>query len=191
MPAPGGNRGVTAAVPPRVPAAVKEGLLELVDGAVGQGWAAVRACAVLEVDDRRVRRWRRRDVGRLDDSAGGGAAAHAIMPWERQAVLELFERFGEVDRGYRKLAHRGSYEGIVWVSPSTVYRVLAGEGLVLAVTARRAPAPARPMPDWVPWERHQIWIYDMERHEAFLNPAVVRGHRLRLVAASWLKLRAA
>ena len=37
----------------------------------------------------------------------------------------------------------------------------------------------------------QLWVTDIERHEAFLNPAVVRGHRLRLVAASWLKLRAA
>ena len=36
-----------------------------------------------------------------------------------------------------------------------------------------------------------LWMTDIERHEAFLNPAVVRGHRLRLVAASWLKLRAA
>ena len=36
-----------------------------------------------------------------------------------------------------------------------------------------------------------LWMTDIERHEAFLNPAVVRGHRLWLVAASWLKLRAA
>ncbi len=40
-------------------------------------------------------------------------------------------------------------------------------------------------------EPDQLWVTDIERHEAFLNPAVVRGHRLRLVAASWLKLRAA
>ena len=37
----------------------------------------------------------------------------------------------------------------------------------------------------------QLWVTDIERHEAFLNPAVVRGHRLWLVAASWSKLRAA
>ena len=36
-----------------------------------------------------------------------------------------------VDGGYRKLAHRGSYEKLVWVSPSTLYRVLAAQGLVL------------------------------------------------------------
>jgi hypothetical protein len=35
------------------------------------------------------------------------------------------------------------------------------------------------------------WCGDVERHEALLNRAVVKGHRLRLVAASRKKLRAA
>ena len=29
----------------------------------------------------------------------------------------------------------------------------------------------------------QRWVADIERHEALLNRAVVKGHRLRLVAA--------
>lgn len=29
----------------------------------------------------------------------------------------------------------------------------------------------------------QLWVADIERHEAFLNPAVVKGHRLPCVAA--------
>ena len=45
--------------------------------------------------------------------------------------------------------------------------------------------------DFAPGAPDRAWVSDIERHEAFLNPAVVRGHRLRLVAASWLKLRAA
>ena len=38
--------------------------------------------------------------------------------------------------------------------------------------------------------RH-AWLTDIERHEAFSDRAVVKGHRLVLVAASMLKLRAA
>ena len=34
-------------------------------------------------------------------------------------------------------------------------------------------------------------VWDIERHEALLNRAVVKGHRHRLVAAGRLKLRAA
>ena len=37
----------------------------------------------------------------------------------------------------------------------------------------------------------ELWVTDLERHEVFLNPAVVRGHRVGVVAAGWLKLRAA
>jgi len=35
------------------------------------------------------------------------------------------------------------------------------------------------------------WCQDIERHEALSNLAVVKGHRLRSVAADWVKLRAA
>jgi hypothetical protein len=38
---------------------------------------------------------------------------------------------------------------------------------------------------------NHLWLADIERHEALPNPAVVKGHRLRLVAAGRLKLRAA
>jgi hypothetical protein len=31
---------------------------------------------------------------------------------------------------------------------------------------------------------NRLWVADLERHEALLNPAVMKGHRLRLVAAS-------
>ena len=139
--------GVTAGVPPRVEAGTKAALLDLVDGAVGEGWTTARACSVLELDSRRCRRWQhRRGAGRLDDNTAGGTAVHAITPTERRAILELFERWGDIDGGYRKLAHRGSYENVVWVSPSTLYRVLAAQGLVLPARAaahtRAGAAPA-------------------------------------------------
>lgn len=38
---------------------------------------------------------------------------------------------------------------------------------------------------------NELWVADIERHEAPTDRAVVKGHRLRLVAAGWLKLRAA
>ena len=134
--------GVTAGVPPRVEAGTKAALLDLVDGAVDEGWTTARACSVLELDNRRCRRWQhRRGAGRLDDNTAGGTAVHAITPTERRAIVELFERWGDIDGGYRKLAHRGSYENLVWVSPSTLYRVLAAQGLVLPARPQRAPGP--------------------------------------------------
>ena len=176
--------GVTAGVPPRVEAGTKAALLDLVDGAVGEGWSTARACSVLELDNRRCRRWQhRRGAGRLDDHTAGGTAVHAITPTERRAIVELFERWGDIDGGYRKLAHRGSYENLVWVSPSTLYRVLAGEGLVLPARPQRAPAPARPLPDWIEWRRHQIWIYDITH---FPRAGRVAYAILDVVTRKWL-----
>ena len=176
--------GVTAGVPPRVEAGTKAALLDLVDGAVGEGWTTARACAVLELDGRRCRRWQhRRGAGRLDDHTAGGTAVHAITPTERRAIVELFERWGDIDGGYRKLAHRGSYENLVWVSPSTLYRVLAAQGLVLPARPQRAPAPARPLPDWIEWKRHQIWIYDITH---FPRAGRVAYAILDVVTRKWL-----
>jgi len=45
--------------------------------------------------------------------------------------------------------------------------------------------------DFVRHEPDQLWVTDVERHEAFVNRAVVGGHRLVLVAAGIVKLRAA
>ena len=178
--------GVTAGVPPRVEAGTKAALLDLVDGAVGEGWSTARACSVLELDSRRCRRWQhRRGAGRLDDNTAGGTASHAITPFERRAIVELFERWGDIDGGYRKLAHRGSYENLVWVSPSTLYRVLAAQGLVLPARPQRAPAPTRPLPDWIEWKRHQIWIYDITHFPAAGRVAYAI---LDVVTRKWLDI---
>ncbi len=37
----------------------------------------------------------------------------------------------------------------------------------------------------------RLWVADIERHEALFDRAVMKGHRLRLVAAGRVKLRAA
>jgi putative transposase len=56
-------------------------------------------------------------------------------------------------------------------------------------TTIQDPAATRP-PDLVerdfnPAAPNLLWCADIERHEAFSNRAVVKGHRLRLVAAGW------
>ena len=59
----------------------------------------------------------------------------------------------------------------------------------LADTAHRIPDLLRG--DFGATRPDEAWVSDIERHEAFSNPAVVGGHRLVLVAAGMLKLRAA
>jgi transposase InsO family protein len=151
-----------AEVPARVPGEVKEGLLKLVDEAVAAGWPHVRVCRQLGVSDVRVHRWRRRltDVGTLVDRAPGGNPVHRILGWEVQAILDLIEEWAETDRTHRKLAHRGSYEGKVFVSPSTVLRVAESADVTLpGEPPRPTGRPAPQLPE-VPWEPNRIWIWD-------------------------------
>ena len=154
--------GLTAGpVPPRVDASVKAGVLDLIDHAVASGWSARAACGLLGIDDLRAARWAdRRAEGRLDDAAPGGHPVHALLSEEIAAILDVAERWGTVDRSHRKLAHRGSYEHLVWVSPSSFRRVLIEHGLTLPEPAPRTRTEKRPWPDWLVWEPNRIWIWD-------------------------------
>ena len=154
--------GLSGPVPARVPAEVKELVLSTVDDAVAGGYSHRWATGLWQVSDDRVHRWRaRRRDGDLEDRAPGAAAPHRLLDGEVAAILEIAEQWGPVDRSHRKLAHRGSYQCLVWVSPSTFRRVLAAHGLVLA----QQPAPPRrvrtPWPPWLVWEPNRIWIWDV------------------------------
>jgi putative transposase len=153
---------IVGPVPARVDACVKAGLLGLVDHAVRYGrWSVRRACHQLGLDHARYHHWvARREAGRLDDLAPGGHPLHGILDWERAAIVELFEVWGQVDRSHRKLAHRGSRLGLVHVSESTVRRVLHEEGLVLPGQPAREPVPRPGWPDWLEWKPNRIWCYD-------------------------------
>jgi putative transposase len=86
---------------------------------------------------------------------------HGLLPAEIDAVLAVAEEWGEVDRSHRKLAHRGSYQGLVWVAPSTLRRVLAAHGLVLPDPPVRTPSTKTPWPEWLVWAPNRIWIWDV------------------------------
>ncbi|MGH7748978.1 MAG: integrase core domain-containing protein, partial [Candidatus Dormibacteria bacterium] len=153
-------------IPSRVDAAAKARLLELIDHARKKGWSMARVCSVLELDRTRAYRWRaRRKEGILDDAAPGGNPIHGLLAEEEQAIIELFDTWGPTDLSHRKLAHRGSYLGRVWVSPSTVDRVLARHGLALRGGKRPAKGEKKPWPDWTEWRPNQLWCWDASQFE--------------------------
>src|SRR5437762_7249883 len=162
--------GLTAGlVPPRVDATVKAGLLALVAHAVTVGgWSLRRAAAVLGLDHVRVLRWQARAaLGRLDDAKPGPEIpVHALLDWERAAIVKLAEEWSEVDLSHRKLAHRGSRLDLVHVSESTLLRVLIAAGIVLPERGAREPRPARAWPDWAELVPGVIWIYDFTHFRA-------------------------
>ena len=153
--------GLSGRVPARVDAATKVGLLDLLDEAVDAGWTLRRICHELELPERRAHRWiARRARGQLADRAPGGSPMHGLLPDEAAEVLALFDEWGETDRSHRKLAHRGSYLGRVWVSPSSVRRVLFLADKHFRPRPRPGKSARRPFPDWVTYAPNSMWIYD-------------------------------
>lgn len=153
-------------IPARVEEAAKARLLAIVDDAVERGWSTGRVCQVLGLERRRLWRWQARAAdGTLADRPPGGNPIHGLLAEEVAAILALFEEWGPVDLSHRKLAHRGSYLGKVWVSPSTVDRVLTKAGLVLKGARKHGRSEKTPWPDWTEWRPNQLWCWDGSQFE--------------------------
>jgi len=146
--------------------ATKAALLDLLEEAGAAGWPLRQACHVLDLPELRAYRWLgRRAAGTLADRRPG-QAVHGLLADEVEAIVALFHEWGEVDRSHRKLAHRGSYLSRVWVSPSSVRRVLAAQGLRLRPPPRPGRSARKPFPDWVEYRPNQLWIYDTSHFTA-------------------------
>lgn len=102
----------------------------------------------------------RRDHDELADQAPGGHPAHGLLACEVAEILALYNEWGQTDRSHRKLAHRGSYLQRVWVSPSSVRRVLHERDLHFRPRPRPGRSRRKPFPDWVEYHPGCIWIYD-------------------------------
>jgi len=136
--------------------------LDLVDDALEAGWTIRRAAAVLEVGEVRTHRWfARRAMGQLVDRAPGGSPMHGLLAEEVEQILALFEEWSETDRSHRKLAHRGSYLGRFWVSPSSVRRVLCLADKHFRPLPKPGKSHRRAFPEWVEYTPNSIWIYDV------------------------------
>ncbi len=177
--------GLTGPVPMRVDGDVKAGLLDLVAYAVEEGWSLRRACSLLEVNHPRVLGWLDRlnaGIGLEDRKPGPDQAVHALMDWERAAILAVYDDWHTIDRSYRKLAHRGSREERVHASESTFWRVLTAEGLILPKPTRE-PIAKKPWPDWVELLPNQVCGHDFTH---FPRAARVGIAVLDLVSRYWI-----
>lgn len=140
-------------------------LLGLVDDAVQEGFSLRSACSWLGVSHTRILGWQARAAAgeSLEDAASGpaaGEAVHALLGWEHEAIVALARRWEQVDLTHRKLAHRGSRLGEVYVSESSVLRVLEQSGMRLPGLPRPAPRAKRPFPDWAELTTGVIYCYD-------------------------------
>jgi len=71
-----------------------------------------------------------------------------------------------------------------------MYRLLAGHG-ELRERRDQLARPAYARPELLAARPNEVWSWDIERHEALENRAVVKGRGHRCIAVQRLKLEAA
>lgn len=152
-------------VPQRVSGPVKQALLGLVADATGTGFSLRQASRWLGVSHVRVLGWQvrqARGLGLEDQPAGPvtGEVLHALLDWEKDAILALAREWEKIDLSHRKLAHRGSRLDWVYVSESSVLRVLTEDGVRLPGLPRPTPRARTAFPDWAELVPGVIWVYD-------------------------------
>jgi len=120
----------------------------------------------------------------------------ALSAAEQQVILDVLHSDRFVDMSPAEVWATLLDEGVYLGSQSTFYRLLRQAG---EVRERRAQAthPAKVKPELVANGPDQVWSWDIERHEAFVNPGdggrpspdACRSRRLeaggRPVASAW------
>jgi len=118
------------------------------------GFDVPRSLAILGLPARSFYRWRRESLragpGR---PKGGPGTLYTVLPSERQMIREYALKYPALR--HRELAWKMVDEGVCFVSPSSVYRVLLEENLVCRWTPRRkvrgegrADRPEKPDQVW-------------------------------------------
>jgi putative transposase len=149
----------------RLPAEIKRQIVGAVSDAKERGMTIARACQILMIDARRVRRW---IAGREPDALGANDLAdtppiakvcpHAITKTERSEIVTAARDERLAHLRHRKLTHTLSRQGRVFCSPSTTLRVLRAENLVPVYHHRSRPSRPRPATDES--EPNKTWRYD-------------------------------
>lgn len=145
------------------------------------------ACAALGVSRATFYRRRRPPAGQPQPRP---TPARALSPDERERVLETLSSDRFVDRAPAEVVATLLDERIYLCSERTMYRILE-EAAPVRERRNQLRHPVYEKPELLATAPNQVWSWDIERHEALLNLAVVKGHCLRSVAADRLKLRAA
>lgn len=122
-------------------------------------------CRAAGLAPRRVRRWRQRWAagrGLHDGRPGPRHAPHRLLPEERRAILARARDGAHADASSRILAYEALDEGGRAVSPSSVYRTLAAEGLSTerGRARRRTPRGGPPQREELTGP-NQRWCWDI------------------------------
>jgi putative transposase len=111
----------------------------------------------LGISSSKYYQWQNR-LGAPNQHNGHCIREHWILPQERQAIIKYCRH--HTDEGYRRLTYMMIDEDIVYVSPSTTYRVLKQAGLLSRWNTDEQKSPKRPFVQ--PTAPHEQWHIDIK-----------------------------
>ncbi len=117
------------------------------------GYYSIRSLlAMVQISPGKFYDWQKR-VNLPNRHNGLIPKAHWLLPWEKAAIIDYAEK--HEDDGYRRLCYQMIDEDIVYVSPSSVYRVLKDAGLLMKFLpstpsdkGKGYTQPTRPHQEW-------------------------------------------
>jgi putative transposase len=154
---------------------VKRWIVGAVTEARTKGMPIARACEILMIDARRVRRWiAGRDPNSLseedlrDTPPVAKVRPHKLTETERKEIVKAAGDEKLAHLRHRKLTHTLSRNNRVFCAPSTTLRVLRAEGLVPVYHHRSRPQ--RPRPETDESEPNRTWRYDITELPTLAGP---------------------
>lgn len=159
----------------RLPAGIKRQIVGAIADAKRRGMTIARACEILMLDARRVRRWiggRDPEVLDADDLVDTPPVAkvrpHKLADAERKEIVTAARDEKLAHLRHRKLTHTLSRQERVFCSPSSTLRVLRAESLVPVYHHRSRPI--RPRPEVDESEPNRTWRYDLTELPTVAGP---------------------
>jgi putative transposase len=151
----------------RLLAEVKRWIVGAIAEAKTEGMPMARACEILMIDPRRVRRWiggRNPEELRTADLADTPPVArvrpHKLTDAERAEIVTAARDEKLAQPRHRKLTHTLSRQNRVFCAPAMTLPALRAEGLVPIYHHRSRPQRPRPQTDES--EANRTWRYDIE-----------------------------
>jgi putative transposase len=159
----------------RLSAEVKRWIVGAITEAKKAGMPITRACEILMIDPRRVRRWiggrdpqQLRAADLVDTPPVAKLSPHKLTAAEQAEIVTAARDENLAHLRHRKLTHTLSRQKRVFCSPSTTLRVLRGESLVPVYHHRSRPQ--RPRPEVDQSEPNRTWRYDITELETLAGP---------------------
>ncbi len=159
------------------------------DDLVSAGIRTRDAAVLLGLSKATQDRRRRTNVPAPADPVARPAPVNKLTDGEAAELIAVLNSRRFVDKAPPQIYATLLAEGTYLCSISTMYRTLERNRQVKD-RRRQATHPPRAVPELQATAPRQVYSWDIERHEAPFDRAVMKGHRLGFVAAGRVKLRA-